>query len=216
MSLNGLSGRGLSAMLARNGTRKVGVGVSILSLVFIAACSAPGGAGSSSGSANQPSASNASSSASDTVEVQAGPITVLVPADWEDISQDSLGDPWTVGKKDPNSDTQIRLSPKSPGAPRADAVNSILMSSNAIGTDGFEPGSLEKADVPGSDNAQIAYFGVNIDGSYYNGYFASAGNRESGNVATLEMMSSEDNGLSQDEAMKIADSIRYDASKEVS
>ncbi|MGV0392258.1 hypothetical protein [Corynebacterium riegelii] len=157
--------------------------------------------------------------ASDLVEVNSGPLTIKVPKSWEvydrSTDPDELPDPWVVGVLDVETVTQIRMSEDSGQAPLADATNYIILGGNAIAQAGkVEERGSDDVDIQGADNAMVSFFEyTDNDGDLWNGLLLSAGTRATGNVATMELLSIRDGGLSQDEVMEIVNSATYDVSK---
>lgn len=157
--------------------------------------------------------------ASDLVEVSSGPLTIKVPKSWEvydrSTDPDELPDPWVVGVLDVETVTQIRMSEDSGQAPLADATNYIILGGNAIAQAGkVEERGSDDVDIQGADNAMVSFFEyTDNDGDLWNGLLLSAGTRATGNVATMELLSIRDGGLSQDEVMEIVNSATYDVSK---
>lgn len=127
-----------------------------------------------------------------------------------------IRDRWVVGAMSEDPAVQIRMTRDTGEAPEADATNQIALYGNLFAQDNeIQPRGVEDVEVEGADDAQIAYFEfIDDDGDPWDGLFLSAANRETGNVSTLEMMSLRDSGLSQDEALEIVDTARYDKSKE--
>lgn len=154
----------------------------------------------------------------DTMEISSGPLTIDVPKDWEKLDKDDnvIKDPWVVGASSEDPLVQIRITSDTGEAPYADATNQAALYGNIFAQDNeIEPKGVDTFEVEGADEAEIAYFEyIDDDGDPWDGLFLSAANRETGNVSTLEMMSLRDQGLSQDEALEIVDTARYDKSKE--
>lgn len=152
------------------------------------------------------------------MEISSGPLTIKVPKDWEKLDKDDdvIKDPWVVGAHRVDPMVQIRITSDTGQAPYADATNQVALYGNIFAQDNqIEPRGSDDVDVEGADEAQIAYFEyIDDDGDAWDGLFMSAANRETGNVSTLEMMSLRDMGLSQDEALEIVHTARYDKSKE--
>lgn len=162
--------------------------------------------------------SESTSDDGDTMEISSGPLTIDVPKDWEKLDKDDdvIKDPWVVGASSEDPLVQIRITSDTGEAPYADATNQAALYGNIFAQDNeIEPKGVDTFEVEGADEAQVAYFEyIDDDGDPWDGLFLSAANRETGNVSTLEMMSLRDQGLSQDEALEIVDTARYDKSKE--
>lgn len=173
----------------------------------------------SSQEATEKSTEETTAQASDLVEVNSGPLTIKVPKSWEvydrSTDPDELPDPWVVGVLDVETVTQIRMSEDSGQAPLADATNYIILGGNAIAQAGkVEERGSDDVDIQGADNAMVSFFEyTDNDGDLWNGLLLSAGTRATGNVATMELLSIRDGGLSQDEVMEIVNSATYDVSK---
>lgn len=158
----------------------------------------------------------------DVLEVSSGPLTVKVPKDWSKFDQssdpDSIRDPWVVGARDSETEmtTQLRLTKNTGESPYVDATNQAVLYGNVLGNSAeISPKGVDKVDVEGADEAQVAYFEIkDADGDYWNGLFMSAGNRETGNVSTMELISLRGEGFSQDDAKNIIANAKYDKSKE--
>ena len=168
---------------------------------------------------SQETTEESTAQASDLVEVNSGPLTIKVPKSWEvydrSTDPDELPDPWVVGVLDVETVTQIRMSEDSGQAPLADATNYIILGGNAIAQAGkVEERGSDDVDIQGADNAMVSFFEyTDNDGDLWNGLLLSAGTRATGNVATMELLSIRDGGLSQDEVMEIVNSATYDVSK---
>lgn len=168
------------------------------------------------------SLTNSSDDGGGSMEVSSGPLTVEVPKGWSKFDKqsdpDSIKDPWVVGARDSEDEmaVQIRLTKDTGEAPYADATNQAALYGNIFAQDNeINPKGSDNVDVDGADGAQVAYFEyVDDDGDYWDGLFLSAENRKTGNVSTMEMMSLRGEGLSQDEALEIVNTARYDKSKE--
>ena len=173
----------------------------------------------SSQEATEKSTEETTAQASDLVEVNSGPLTIKVPKSWEvydrSTDPDELPDPWVVGVLDVETVTQIRMSEDSGQAPLADATNYIILGGNAIAQAGkVEERGSDGVEIQGADNAMVSFFEyTDNDGDLWNGLLLSAGTRATGNVATMELLSIRDGGLSQDEVMEIVNSATYDVSK---
>ncbi|WP_311342706.1 hypothetical protein [Corynebacterium riegelii] len=173
----------------------------------------------SSQEATEKSTEETTAQASDLVEVNSGPLTIKVPKSWEvydrSTDPDELPDPWVVGVLDVETVTQIRMSEDSGQAPLADATNYIILGGNAIAQAGkVEQRGSDGVEIQGADNAMVSFFEyTDNDGDLWNGLLLSAGTRATGNVATMELLSIRDGGLSQDEVMEIVNSATYDVSK---
>ncbi|MCT1451029.1 hypothetical protein [Corynebacterium sp. p3-SID1194] len=167
---------------------------------------------------NESESGSSSSESGETMEISSGPLTIDVPKDWEKLDKDDdvIRDRWVVGAMSEDPAVQIRMTRDTGEAPEADATNQIALYGNLFAQDNeIQPRGVEDVEVEGADDAQIAYFEfIDDDGDPWDGLFLSAANRETGNVSTLEMMSLRDSGLSQDEALEIVDTARYDKSKE--
>lgn len=157
-----------------------------------------------------------------TQEVSSGPLTVEVPEGWSKFDESNdperVKSPWVVGARDSNTEmtTQLRLSKDTGQSPYADATNQAVLYGNLIANSGeVSPRGVDKVEVKGADDAEVAYFEyVDEDGDYWNGLLLSAANRETGNVSTMELMSLRDEGISQEDAKKIVANAKYDKSKE--
>lgn len=158
----------------------------------------------------------------DVLEVSSGPLTVTVPKDWVKFDKtsdpESIKDPWVVGARDSDTEmtTQLRLTKNTGESPHVDATNQAVLYGNVLGNSAeISPKGVENVDVEGADEAQVAYFEVkDADGDYWNGLFMSAGNRETGNVSTMELISFRGEGFSQDDAKNLIANATYDKSKE--
>jgi len=158
----------------------------------------------------------------DVLEVSSGPLTVTVPKDWvkfdKESDAESIKDPWVVGARDSETEltTQLRLTKNTGESPYVDATNQAVLYGNVLGNSAeISPRGVDKVEVKGADEAQVAYFEVkDADGDYWDGLFMSAGNRETGNVSTMELISFRGEGISQDEAKNIIANAKYDKSKE--
>ena len=156
------------------------------------------------------------------LEVSSGPLTVTVPKDWVKFDKtsdpESIKDPWVVGARDSDTEmtTQLRLTKNTGESPHVDATNQAVLYGNVLGNSAeISPKGVENVDVEGADEAQVAYFEVkDADGDYWNGLFMSAGNRETGNVSTMELISFRGEGFSQDDAKNLIANATYDKSKE--
>ena len=161
------------------------------------------------------------SEAADTLTVSSGTLTVQVPKEWsllDESDTDLIRDPWVAGALDnPNEmRIQLRMTANTGVTPYADATNAQIVFGNTLAQEGevHERGS-EAFDVTGADQGHIQYFEyIDTDGDSWNGYFLSAANRETGNVATIELISLNGSGMSQDDALEIAHSAVYDKSQE--
>ena len=167
---------------------------------------------------NESESGSSNSESGETMEISSGPLTIDVPKDWEKLDKDDdvIRDRWVVGAMSEDPAVQIRMTRDTGEAPEADATNQIALYGNLFAQDNeIQPRGVEDVEAEGADDAQIAYFEfIDDDGDPWDGLFLSAANRETGNVSTLEMMSLRDSGLSQDEALEIVDTARYDKSKE--
>lgn len=158
----------------------------------------------------------------DVLEVSSGPLTVTVPKDWVRFDKtndpENIKDPWVVGARDSETEmtTQLRLTKNTGESPDVDATNQAVLYGNVLGDSAeINPKGVEKVDVEGADEAQVAYFEVkDADGDYWNGLFMSAGNSETGNVSTMELISFRGEGFSQDDAKDLIANATYDKSKE--
>lgn len=150
--------------------------------------------------------------------LQSGPISVKVPESWVDIDADSVTDVWTAGKQDAENEqatSQVRLAKHIDGPPYADAANQQLLMQNSIGDDGFASDGVEDVQVKGSDGAQLAKFTyTESEGRTWKGRYVSAVNRESGIVATVEILTLEKGGMSDEDVESIINGIQYDKSAE--
>lgn len=157
---------------------------------------------------------------SDTIEISSGPLTVRVPGDWEAFPYDDplLREMWVAGAADDIDafTTQIRLSANTGLADSARVTNEIAVSGNMLGNENeVSTGGTDQIEVEGADDAYVTYVEVIAeDGTYLDGFFLSAENSDTGNVATMELLTIRGEGLTQDEALAIAESASYDKSKE--
>ncbi|WP_293850576.1 hypothetical protein [uncultured Brevibacterium sp.] len=150
--------------------------------------------------------------------LESGPISVKVPESWIDVDADSVTDIWTAGKQNAENEqatSQVRLAKRVESPPYADAANQKLLMQNSIGDDGFASGGVEDVQVKGSDGAQLAKFTyTEPEGRTWKGRYVSAVNRESGIVATVEILTLEKGGMSDEEMQSIVKGIQYDKSAE--
>lgn len=178
-------------------------------------------AGCGNGGVANESSKGVSEQQTNYVTVSSGTLTVQVPNGWELIDKsetDVITGPWVVGARDSNKEptVQIRLSTNTGETPHADSTNAAVLMGNTLAQAGnVNPGATEKAEVKGADEANIAHFEYQEGSSdVWIGFFLSAANRDTGNVATMELITSKDHGISQDEIASIIDSAVYDKSKE--